>query len=181
MASEVPPPAQRIARFGLFEADFDQLVLTRAGVRVKLQEQPFQVLEMLVRRPGELVSRNEIGQRLWSENTFVEFDDGLNTAVRKLRNALGDESDNPRFIETVPRKGYRFIAPVDKHSPGPQPVIPSQAAPLPAIESLSIEPNSLVPCDSPIFAHSQPRFYLPSNAPLHGSSKYLFCARKVLA
>lgn len=125
--SDVTPPSPRIARFGLFQADFDQLILTRAGVRVKLQEQPFQVLEMLVRRPGELVSRDEIGRRLWSENTFVEFDDGLNTAIRKLRNALGDEPDSPRFIETVPRKGYRFIAPVDKDLPASQPATDSQA------------------------------------------------------
>jgi len=109
---DLSPPKPKIARFGLFEADFEQLVLTKGGLRVRLQEQPFQVLEILVERPGELVTRTEIGKRLWSDNTFVEYDDGLNTAVRKLRSALGDESDNPRFIETVPRKGYRFIAPV---------------------------------------------------------------------
>jgi DNA-binding winged helix-turn-helix (wHTH) protein/Tol biopolymer transport system component len=111
------PPKTKIARFGLFEADFEQSVLTKAGVRVRLQEQPFQVLEMMLERPGELVTRTEIGQRLWSGNTFVEFDDGLNTAIRKLRSALGDDSDNPRFIETVPRKGYRFIAPVTRDIP----------------------------------------------------------------
>ena len=112
MGTDVSLLGTNVARFGLFEADLEQRVLTRAGLRVRLQEQPFQVLAMLLERPGELVTREEIGKALWPANTFVEFDDGLNTAVKKLRNALGDEADNPRFIETVPRKGYRFIAPV---------------------------------------------------------------------
>jgi TolB-like protein/DNA-binding winged helix-turn-helix (wHTH) protein/Tfp pilus assembly protein PilF len=100
----------RVARFGLFEADFEQRILTKGGLRVKLQDQPFQVLEMLLERPGELVARDEIQQRLWPADTFVEFDDGLNTAIKKLRAALGDSSDNPRFVETIPRRGYRFLA-----------------------------------------------------------------------
>jgi eukaryotic-like serine/threonine-protein kinase len=105
-------PELRIVRFGSFEADLREGVLTKAGFRIKLQEQPFQILAFLLERPGELVSRDEIRQKLWSQDTFVEFDDGLNTAVRKLRTALGDSADNPRFIETVPRRGYRFVAPV---------------------------------------------------------------------
>lgn len=106
------PPKTKVVRFGVFEADLEQLVLSKGGLRVRLQEQPFQILAMLLERPGELVTRDEIGQKLWSANTFVEFDDGLNTAMKKLRNALGDAADNPRFIATVPRRGYRFIAPV---------------------------------------------------------------------
>jgi TolB-like protein/DNA-binding winged helix-turn-helix (wHTH) protein len=106
------PPKPRAARFGLFEADFEQRILTKGGLRVRLQEQPFQVLAMLLERPGELVRREEIRQRLWPADTFVEFDDGLNTAVKKLRAAVNDSADNPRFIETVPRRGYRFLAPV---------------------------------------------------------------------
>ncbi len=102
----------RAARFGLFEADFEQRILTKGGLRVKLQDQPFQVLAMLLDRPGELVTREEIRQRLWPADTFVEFDDGLNTVIKKLRAALNDSADNPRFIETVPRRGYRFLAPV---------------------------------------------------------------------
>jgi TolB-like protein/DNA-binding winged helix-turn-helix (wHTH) protein len=105
-------PNPRAARFGLFQVDFDERVLTKAGLRVKLQDQPFQVLTMLLQRPGELVTREEIRQRLWPANTFVEFDDGLNTAIKKLRAALGDSADNPRFVETVPRRGYRFLAPI---------------------------------------------------------------------
>jgi TolB-like protein/DNA-binding winged helix-turn-helix (wHTH) protein/tetratricopeptide (TPR) repeat protein len=105
-------PKPRAARFGLFEVDFEQRILTKGGLRIKLQDQPFQVLAMLLARPGELVAREEIRQRLWRADTFVEFDDGLNTAIKKLRAALNDSADNPRFIETVPRRGYRFLAPV---------------------------------------------------------------------
>jgi DNA-binding winged helix-turn-helix (wHTH) protein/tetratricopeptide (TPR) repeat protein len=105
-------PAGRIVRFGSFEADFQDGKLTKAGIRIHLQEQPLQILALLLERPGQIVTREEIRQKLWSRDTFVEFDDALNTAVRKLRAALNDSADNPRFLETVPRRGYRFIAPV---------------------------------------------------------------------
>jgi eukaryotic-like serine/threonine-protein kinase len=105
-------PVGRIVRFGSFEADFQEGKLTKAGIRIRLQEQPLQILALLLERPGQLVTREEIRQRLWSRDTFVEFDDALNTAVRKLRAALNDSADNPRFLETVPRRGYRFVAPV---------------------------------------------------------------------
>src|SRR5579872_2202556 len=105
-------PKDRIALFGSFEADIQGGRLTKGGIRVRLQEQPFQILIMLLERHGQLVTREELCQRLWPEGTFVEFDDALNTAIRKLRTALGDSADNPRFLETVPRRGYRFIAPV---------------------------------------------------------------------
>ena len=98
--------------FGLFEADLDARVLRKSGVKIKLNEQPFQVLALLLERPGELVSREELQARLWPSDTFVDFDVSLNGAVKRLRQALGDESDNPRFIETLYRRGYRFIAPV---------------------------------------------------------------------
>lgn len=99
-------------RFGIFEADVERRVLTKGGLRIKLQDQPFLVLSLLLDHPGEVVTRDEIRQKLWTADTFVEFDDGLNTAIKKLRLALGDTADNPRFIETVPRRGYRFLAPV---------------------------------------------------------------------
>jgi DNA-binding winged helix-turn-helix (wHTH) protein/tetratricopeptide (TPR) repeat protein len=102
----------QVVRFGSFEADLREGKLTKAGLRIRLQEQPFQILALLLERPGQLVTREEIRQKLWAQDTFVEFDDGLNTAVRKLRAALGDTADNPRFVETVPRRGYRFVAPV---------------------------------------------------------------------
>ncbi|MGD1082619.1 MAG: winged helix-turn-helix domain-containing protein, partial [Candidatus Sulfotelmatobacter sp.] len=102
----------RIICFGSFEVDLAEGRLTKVGIRIRLQEQPFQILALLLERPGQLVTREEIRQKLWSDETFVEFDDALNTAVRKLRAALGDSADNPRFLETVPRRGYRFVAPV---------------------------------------------------------------------
>jgi DNA-binding winged helix-turn-helix (wHTH) protein/tetratricopeptide (TPR) repeat protein len=105
-------PARRIVRFGSFEADFGEGKLTKGGIRIRLQEQPLQILALLLEHPGQLVTREEIRQKLWSRDTFVEFDDALNTAVRKLRAALNDSADNPRFLETVPRRGYRFVAPV---------------------------------------------------------------------
>src|SRR5579885_3188263 len=114
-------PKPSAACFGLFEADFGRRVLTKGGLRVRLQEQPFRVLEMLLESPGELVGREEIRQRLWPSDTFVEFDDGLNTAIKKLRAALGDSAENPRFIETIPRRGYRFLAPVSMNRPAIQP------------------------------------------------------------
>src|SRR5208283_2000664 len=105
-------PAGRIVRFGSFEVDLQEGRLTKAGIRIRLQGQPLQILVLLLQSPGQLVTREEIRQKLWSRDTFVEFDDALNTAVRKLRAALNDSADNPRFLETVPRRGYRFVAPV---------------------------------------------------------------------
>src|SRR5215469_7323022 len=102
----------RFARFGSFEANLEERRLTKAGSRIRLQEQPFRILELLLERPGQLVSRDEIRWKLWPHDTFVGFDAALNTAVRKLREALNDSAENPRFLETVPRQGYRFLAPV---------------------------------------------------------------------
>jgi len=103
----------RFVRFGSFEADLQEGKLTKMGSRIRLQEQPFRILAHLLERPGQLVTREEIRQKLWSHDTFVGFDDALNTAVRKLREALNDSAENPRFLETVPRRGYRFVAPVN--------------------------------------------------------------------
>lgn len=104
----------RIIRFGSFEADLHTRELRKHGLRLKVQEQPFQVLAMLLARPGELVTREEIRSRLWPQDTFIDFDHGLNAAVRRLRDALNDDAETPRFVETLPRRGYRFIAPVEK-------------------------------------------------------------------
>ena len=103
-------------RFGLFEADLSARELRKRGRKIPLQDQPFRVLTLLLLHPGEVVSREEFQQALWPGGTFVEFDEGLNKAIQKLRQALDDSSDNPRFIETLPRKGYRFIAPVDSNA-----------------------------------------------------------------
>jgi len=104
----------RIVRFGSFEADLHTRELRKHGLKLKVQEQPFQVLAMLLARPGELVTREEIRSRLWPRDTFIDFDHGLNAAVRRLRDALNDDAETPRFVETLPRRGYRFIAPVEK-------------------------------------------------------------------
>jgi len=109
---EDPTNGRKVARFGLFEVDFKSQELRKSGIRIKIQDQPFQILAMLLERPGEVVTREEIQKRLWASDTFVDFDLGLSSAVRKLRQALGDESDNPRFVETLYRRGYRFLAPV---------------------------------------------------------------------
>jgi DNA-binding winged helix-turn-helix (wHTH) protein len=107
----------RMIRFGVFEVDRLAGELRRNGARVKLQEQPFQILALLLERPGEVVTREEMQGRLWPADTFVDFDHSLNAAVRRLREALGDSAENPRFVETVARRGYRFLAPV--HGSGP--------------------------------------------------------------
>jgi Tol biopolymer transport system component/DNA-binding winged helix-turn-helix (wHTH) protein len=109
--------AKRVIRFGLYEVDFESQELRKSGIKIKIQDQPFQILALLLERPGQIVTREEIHKRLWAGDTFVDFDLGLNTAVKKLRQTLGDESDNPRFIETLYRRGYRFLAPVQNESP----------------------------------------------------------------
>lgn len=111
--SSAQPRNAILYRFGLYEADVRSGELRREGHRIKLQEQPFQVLVALVERQGEVVTREDLRQRLWPEDTFVDFDHSLNTAVNKLREALRDSAQNPRFIETLARRGYRFIAPVE--------------------------------------------------------------------
>lgn len=109
-----PMGQQQTARykFGLYEADLASGELFREGRKLRMQEQPFQVLIALLERPGDVVTREDLRQRLWPSDTFVDFDHSLNTAINKLRDALGDGAANPRFIETLPRRGYRFIAPV---------------------------------------------------------------------
>ena len=106
------PPLNGSVRFGAFQLDLRTGELRKAGSRINLPEQPYQVLKALLDRPGDLVTREELRQRLWPAETFVDFEHGLNAAVRRLRDALGDSADVPRFVETLPRRGYRFIAPV---------------------------------------------------------------------
>ena len=101
-------------RFGGFEADAATGELRRQGVRVRLHAQPFQVLLMLVERQGEVVTREEISKELWPEGTFVDYEHGVNSAVNRVREALGDKANSPRFVETLARKGYRFVAPVER-------------------------------------------------------------------
>ncbi len=116
-ATDNAPAPEMSYSFGLYVLDPGGGTLTRDSVRVRVQEQPFQLLLLLVERAGQIVSREEIRNRLWPQNTFVEFDKSLGVAVLKVREALGDDAGNPRFIETIPRRGYRFIAPVKVETP----------------------------------------------------------------
>src|SRR5262245_154610 len=102
-----------LRRFGPFEANLKTGELRKHGTKIKLQDQPFKILTLLVLQPGEVVTREEIHKALWGDDTFVDFDRGLNKAINRLRETLGDSAENPRFIETLPRKGYRFIAAVE--------------------------------------------------------------------
>ena len=131
------PPARRY-RFGAFEADFATGELRRQGIRIKLNAQPFQVLLLLLERPGQLITREEISRLLWPEGTFVDYEHGLNSAVNRIREALGDTAGNPRFVETLARRGYRFVAPVERidlnqaaQTAAPTPDSDPQAAPAP--------------------------------------------------
>src|SRR5215467_13788149 len=113
MLMPIPASKSRVVRFGVFEVDLQEEELRKSGIRIKLQDQPFQILTMLLDRPGQTVTRDELRQKLWPADTFVDFDHSLNSSIKKLREALGDDSENPRFIETLHRRGYRFVAPVD--------------------------------------------------------------------
>ena len=123
--SGMSAPLDSPVRFGAFELDLRTGELRKAGVRINLSEQPLQVLKTLLDRPGELVTREELRQRQWSAETFVDFEHGLNAAVRRLRDALGDAADVSRFVETLPRRGYRFIAPVARPAVVEQPSAPT--------------------------------------------------------
>jgi DNA-binding winged helix-turn-helix (wHTH) protein/WD40 repeat protein len=114
----MPPTStsSNVVRFGAFEVNLRAGELRRHGIRIKLQPQPYQILVMLLEKPGEVVSREEIRIRLWSNNTFVDFEHGVNTAVKKLRQVLGDTADDPHYVETLPRVGYRFMVPVSRQA-----------------------------------------------------------------
>ena len=105
--------SSRLLQFGTFEADLRAGELRKGGLKLKLTGQPFQVLAILLERPGDVVTREELRKRLWAADTFVDFEHGLNAAVNRLRDVLGDSAESPRFVETLPRRGYRFIAPVE--------------------------------------------------------------------
>jgi TolB-like protein/DNA-binding winged helix-turn-helix (wHTH) protein/Tfp pilus assembly protein PilF len=122
---QVPGPARSV-RFGPFEADLHSGELRKHGRRIKIQDQPFQVLALLLERAGEVVTREELRQKLWPADTFVDFDVGLNTAIKRLRDALSDTAENPRHVETLPRRGYRFIAQVDGLAAATPPSSPAQ-------------------------------------------------------
>src|SRR5579864_763949 len=142
MVSMSPNHANGIFRFGIYEADPDSGELRKSGLRLRLQEQPFQVLLVLLQRPSEVISREELRQKLWRADTFVDFDHSLNTVINKLREALSDSAANPRFIETLARRGYRFLAPVEfvqKHNPnGAAPAVFTSATEISPEETVSV-------------------------------------------
>ena len=107
-----PARSKTIVRFGTYEVSFESGELRKAGIRIKIQQQPLKVLELLLERPGEVVTREELRGRIWPKDGLGEFDQALNIAMGKLRVALGDSAENPRFIETLPKRGYRFLAEV---------------------------------------------------------------------
>jgi TolB-like protein/DNA-binding winged helix-turn-helix (wHTH) protein/tetratricopeptide (TPR) repeat protein len=123
--------AKQVIRFATFEVDPHARELRRDGSRVKLQEQPFQVLLALLERPGDVITREELRAKLWPADTFVDFDHSLNAAVKRLRDALGDTAENPRFIETLARRGYRFLVPLHGQAVTPSPAVPTPVLPAP--------------------------------------------------
>jgi Tol biopolymer transport system component/DNA-binding winged helix-turn-helix (wHTH) protein len=163
-------PSHR-ARFGPFEVDLHTHELWKFGTRLKLVGQPFEILSVMVSKAGELITREELRTRLWPADTFVDFNHGLNAAVNKLRDALSDSAENPRYIETLPRRGYRFIAKVEwtQSSTPAQPVVVSEVAPIEPIAQPQpgpIEPTSLAPLVTPA---------------RHGISRYLIGAAAFFA
>src|SRR5450755_4892920 len=128
-----------VIRFGVFEADVDSVELRKNGVKVKIQDLPFRALRLLLSRPHEVLSRDQFRQALWAEGVFVDFDHGISSAINRLRDALGDSADNPVFIETVERRGYRWIAPT--HVPAPPPVQPGPVLVMPEVAKAT-EPTS---------------------------------------
>jgi cholera toxin transcriptional activator len=144
----LPENHSRIARFGVFEVDLSAGELRKSGIKLRLQGQPFQILALLLERAGEVVSREEIQQKLWPADTFVDFDHSLNTAINKVREVLGDSASSPRYVETLARRGYRFIAPVQQDVPKPPPSIamaPAPAAPVPQNPLPALHPELEVP------------------------------------
>jgi DNA-binding winged helix-turn-helix (wHTH) protein/tetratricopeptide (TPR) repeat protein len=134
-----------VYRFGPFQLDTGNTTLTRNGNQLKLQDLPYRLLVILVEKPGEIVSREEVRRRLWPQNTFVEFDNSLGVAVRKIRDALGDNADAPCYVETVPRRGYRFLAPVATARESHDAVLPITAEPVRSpLSSLSVEKRPII-------------------------------------
>jgi len=145
MPTDPSTQPDRVFRFGPFELSERDSELRKNGVRTKLQEQPFLVLVELASNAGRIVTREDLQQKLWPADTFVDFDVGLNSVVRKLRQALGDDADSPQYIETIAKRGYRFIAPVSETSAVAAPNVPS-----PAVDAVLVPGggNGTVPPDS---------------------------------
>ena len=186
------PPRRRLVRFGVFEFDLASGDLWKAGRRIRLQNQPRQVLRLLVSRPGELVTREELRRELWPDDTFVDFDNGLNVAIRKIRDAVGDVAPSPRFVETERAQGYRFIAPVNEEpaqpdaariaaGPAPEretaldePPVPAPSTDLPADRAAARPASERVGARWPGRAASRFMFVAGALALLAGTSAWLW-------
>jgi cholera toxin transcriptional activator len=138
-------PARRIVRFGVFEVDLAAGELRKSGRKLRLQEQPFQMLALLLERPGDVITREELRQKLWPADTFVDFDHSLNTAVNKVREALGDSASHPLYVETIARRGYRFLAPVERMEASAAPQTATQMPPASDQEALHPELDVPIP------------------------------------
>ena len=145
----VPQTNGKVARFGVFELDLSAGELRKSGVKLRLQGQPFQVLALLLERAGDVVTREELQQKLWPSDTFVDFDHSLNTAINKVREALGDSASSPRYVETLARRGYRFIAPVQSglksDTKNEATSATSNPAPTSTVSSVTLHPELEVP------------------------------------
>src|SRR5689334_893483 len=151
MIDQIPTHVGKI-RFGVYEADLRAGELRKFGIRIKLQSQPFKLLAILLANAGEIVTREELQRQIWGSETVVNFDHSLGTAVNKVREALGDSAENPHYIETLAKRGYRFIAPVDvldlsELPPGPQP--PSFSAPEAAAAPAQVPASIAAPSPQP--------------------------------
>ena len=155
----------RIVCFGVFELDLTTGELRRNGLKLRLQGQPIQVLCLLLEHSGDIVTREELRQKLWPSDTFVDFDHSLNTAINKLRDALGDSASTPRYVETLARRGYRFIAPIQLPRESPQPKLTAGGLP--------IVPPSMPPPDS-----FHPELEVP--IPRRGLTRALFALAQVM-
>lgn len=173
----LPDAAQvsAVRRFGSFEMDLQSGELRKNGMRLRLAGQPFQVLALLVERPGEVVTREELYSKLWPADTFVDFDHGLNNAVARIREVLDDSSDTPRYVETIPRRGYRFIAPLADSRPAPVPPPAVEVQVSPAHESA--RPNASDPLGLPI----ESRFAWDRRTVLRGGTAVLVLALSTVA
>ncbi len=155
--------------FGVFELDLTAGELRKSGTRLRLQGQPLQVLALLLERAGEVVTREELRQSLWSSDTFVDFDHSLNTAINKLREALGDSASSPRYIETLARRGYRFIAPVQRAAQGPAVAGELAAEPAALIDPTGASAARTRPAtDSPTDLHPELQVPIPNRSLTRG-------------
>jgi cholera toxin transcriptional activator len=177
-------PSARVVRFGIFEVDLLAGELRRKGARIHLQEQPFQVLAVLLERSGDVVTREELRQKVWPADTFVDFDHSLNTAINKIRDALGDSATAPKFIETLARRGYRFIAPVQLLAASPSksthPDLSASGAQAGNTAALQSASASMENADMSSLPHPEPHPELDLPIPHRRLSRGLFALIQVM-